>query len=113
MTSQMQKLRRDLNHSDVHFVSFSVDPIRDSPKALKAFAKKFGGVAPEWHLLTGNKTTLSHLASQVFHVAAVNQPTEHSTKFILVDKQSQIRGYYSTFNHEEQQSLKNDIEALR
>ena len=36
---------------------------------------------------------------------------DHSTKFILVDKKSRIRGFYSTFDSDGMSSLLTDIHA--
>ena len=38
---------------------------------------------------------------------------DHSTKFVVVDKTGQIRGFYSTFDPEGIASLLKDVNALR
>ena len=51
----MAKLQKTLARPDVHFVSFSVDPERDTPAVLKQYAKNFDADASRWHFLTGDK----------------------------------------------------------
>ena len=45
----------DLFGKEVRFVSISNDPIRDTPAALKAFARKEHADLPGWVFLTGDK----------------------------------------------------------
>ena len=114
MTSQMHSVQTKLkNDSDTRLVSFTVDPDRDSPPVLNAFAEKFGGPAEDWFFLTGPRDTLHHLAKDVFMVGDLIGVMDHSTKFILVDKKRQIRGFYSTFDADGIPTLLHDVDALR
>jgi protein SCO1/2 len=114
MTSQMHSVQQKLkNDPDTRLVSFSVDPDRDTPAVLNAFAQKFGGPADDWFFLTGSRDTLSHLARKVFMVGDLIGVMDHSTKFILVDQKRQIRGFYSTFDAEGIPTLLRDVDALR
>jgi protein SCO1/2 len=114
MTSQMHSVQQKLkNDADTRLVSFSVDPDRDTPAVLNAFAQKFGGPANDWFFLTGSRDTLSLLARKVFMVGDLIGVMDHSTKFILVDQKRQIRGFYSTFDAEGIPTLLRDVDALR
>jgi protein SCO1 len=114
MTSEMHKLQlQSANDDDIRFVSFSVDPDRDTPAVLNEFAHRFGGPTPQWVFLTGKPETIHLLAKDVFHVGDLIGVMDHSTKFILVDKRSKIRGYYSTFDAEGLPKLREDIRRLR
>ncbi len=114
MTSQMHSLQKQIaGDSDVQLVSFSVDPARDTPPVLNEFAQKFGGPAMDWFFLTGSPETLHHLARNVFMAGDLIGVMDHSTKFILVDRKQQIRGFYSTFDAEGMPHLLSDIKALR
>lgn len=114
MTSQMHSIQKKLKGDpDTRLVSFTVDPDRDSPPVLNAFAQKFGGPADDWFFLTGSPDTLHRLARNVFMVGDLIGVMDHSTKFILVDKKRQIRGFYSTFDSEGIPALLRDIELLR
>jgi protein SCO1 len=49
---QLTRLLGDRVGKDVFFYSISIDPTRDTPEVLKAYAQKFG-VGPGWLFLTG------------------------------------------------------------
>jgi cytochrome oxidase Cu insertion factor (SCO1/SenC/PrrC family) len=49
-----------------------------------------------WYFLTGPQAELNHLAQDVFKLGVVDGSLDHSTRFVLVDQKSQIRGYYLT-----------------
>ena len=55
---QVQRLLGERVGKDIFFYSISIDPKRDTPAVLKAYAEKFG-VGPGWLFLTGNETTSS------------------------------------------------------
>ena len=113
MTSQMNQLQKKMEGSEgVRFVSFSVDPARDTPAVLQAFAQHFGGPTESWYFLTGNPDTLHLLARNVFKVGDLISVMDHSTKFMIVDKRGRIRGYYSTFDPEGLTALTNDVKTL-
>lgn len=114
MTSQMHHLQQRVRSDpDIRLVSFSVDPHRDAPAVLTAYAKHFGGPAADWAFLTGNDATTHLLAHDVFHVGDLIGVMDHSTRFILVDQHGRIRGYYSTFDADDMKKLMQDIKSLK
>ena len=114
MTSKMHRIAEQVQGEDnLGLLSISVDPDRDTPAALTRFADRYGGPTPQWHFLTGNPSTVHLLAYTTFHVGDIIGKMEHATHFILVDKQGDIRGYYSSFDAEEIKKLLRDAEALR
>lgn len=98
---------------DVRLVSVSVDPDRDTPAVLGNFAHRFGGPTPHWFFLTGDRATIHLLAHDVFKVGDLIGVMDHSTHFMLVDKRSHIRGYYSTFGEDNLPKLLGDLRRLR
>jgi cytochrome oxidase Cu insertion factor (SCO1/SenC/PrrC family) len=50
---------------DIWFVSISVDPERDTPEALKAFAKRQGVDESRWLFLTGEKRDIDHILQKL------------------------------------------------
>ena len=50
---------------DVWFISVSVDPERDTPEAMKAFAEKQGVDESRWIFLTGDKKNLEYLVRKL------------------------------------------------
>ena len=114
MTSRMQKLERQLNgKSDVGLLSISVDPEHDSPPVLNEFAHRYGAPTAQWYFLTGTPATVHLLAYETFHIGDVIGKIEHSTKFVLLDKHANIRGYYSSLDQDGIPALLTDLTALR
>jgi len=56
--SAVKKQSVDLFGKQLRFVSISIDPERDTPEALRKFAKKFDAEHPEWVFLTGDKESV-------------------------------------------------------
>jgi protein SCO1 len=50
--ARVQRILGDRVGKDIFFYSISIDPLNDTPQALKAFTKKFD-IAPGWQFLTG------------------------------------------------------------
>jgi protein SCO1/2 len=114
MSSQMRKIERQVrDQKDIALVSISVDPERDSPPVLDAFARRYGGGTDQWIFLTGSPATVHLIAYQTFHVGDVLGKIEHSTKFVVVDKREDIRGYYSSFDQDDLSKMLKDVAALR
>lgn len=83
MSKKLQALQEHLGDRvgrDVHLISITVDPERDSPARLKEHAAKFGA-GPGWSFLTGSeenvKTVLSKLGQWVEDREA------HETVFLI------------------------------
>jgi protein SCO1/2 len=118
-SAQMAKLQADLgNNSNLKLVSISVDPEWDSPKVLSQYAERFKADPERWFFLTGDKKSIYRLAQEGFRLSAVpaSDGAEdvfiHSSQFVLVDKQRQIRGYYDSQDPEALRRLKKDAAKL-
>jgi len=61
---QVQRLLGDRVGKDIFFYSLSIDPKRDTPAVLKAYAEKFG-VGPGWLFLTGNEDDITLVAKKL------------------------------------------------
>jgi protein SCO1/2 len=95
MSSQMHQVQTAFEGSDnVRFVSFTVDPARDTPAVLAAYGQHFEAKPGKWFFLTGPVPALQHLSRDVFLLGDVDGNLEHSTRFVLVDKKSRVRGFY-------------------
>ena len=97
MSAQMRQVQtalRDL--PDLRLVSFTVDPARDTPAVLSQYAERYQAKPGVWFFLTGPRADLHKLARNVFMLGDVNGDLQHSTRFVLIDKQSRVRGYYLT-----------------
>jgi protein SCO1 len=114
MTSRMRAVeKRVRGQEDVRLISISVDPERDTPAALTAFANRYGAPTRQWTFLTGSPATIHELAYTTFHVGDVLGKISHSTKFVLVDKRGHLRGYYSSFDQEGIPTMLKDLAVLR
>jgi len=100
ISSRMSELQRPLENSDVHLVSFTVDPEKDTPEVLKEYAAKLEAVPGRWDFLTGPKAAIYDLTRQGFKLGVSDGAEEpaglpiHSTRAVLVDRRGTIRGYY-------------------
>ncbi|MDP7396200.1 MAG: COX15/CtaA family protein [Lentisphaeria bacterium] len=94
MTLEMRKLYELYDGSDkVQFVSISVDASFDTPEVLADYAEKYEVSGDRWAFLHGPQSDVDSLCETGFALSADN-PMHHSPKFILVDQQGTIRGYY-------------------
>ena len=94
-----ERIAKAAGKSDVHLVSFSVDPEKDTPAVLRGYAGKLQAEPGRWDFLTGPKPAIYKLSHDGFKLAvsdgsdAQGLPV-HSTRMVLVDRHGQIRGYY-------------------
>ena len=99
MTNNMRAVTPKIDkNAPVRFVSISVDPTRDTPAVLAAYAQRNRN-DPRWTFLTGKLGAIVDLSVNGFKLAASNpaagaEPLLHSGKFAVADKQGIIRGYY-------------------
>ncbi|MFQ5453007.1 MAG: SCO family protein [Candidatus Zixiibacteriota bacterium] len=113
MCGHMEKLYRLYASSDkIRFVSISVDPEHDSLAVLSEFAQKKGVTDKRWLFLRGNIKDVKLLSEQGFMLASDDLPGGHSTKFILVDDNGNIRGYYNGTDETSLDILKTHINQL-
>ena len=109
LTKNMVKLQRSfakggdeyhrIDTSIVQFVSFSIDPDRDSVPRLKAYADRFGVNHDNWWFLTGNRDSIYNYIFEQLRVDKYSsEPIDsnfvHTNRFVLIDKMHQVRGYY-------------------
>ncbi len=97
MTFHMGELQKHFNlYPEVHLLSFTVDPERDSAEALMQYAHENRADTNMWTFLTGNKDSIYQLAFKGFFVNAMEDELApggflHSEYFVLVDKHGRIR----------------------
>jgi len=97
MTSQMREVQDAVAKlSDVDLVSFTVDPVRDTPEVLAGYAQAHHAAPGRWFFLTGSPAALQTLDRDVFKLGNLDASLNHSTRFVLVDRHARIRGYYET-----------------
>ena len=113
MAGNMFELYRVFAGSDkVQFISISVDPERDSLTVLQEYALRHKVTDNRWVFLRGEMDKIKWLSESGFMLAADELPAMHSIKFVLVDGQEQIRGYYSGTDSASVSVLKTHIKEL-
>ncbi|HYF32337.1 MAG TPA: SCO family protein [Chitinophagaceae bacterium] len=127
LTRNMKKLqdalklkddRRRIDTTFVHFISFTVDPERDSFPALRKYADRFGVNPDVWWMLTGPKKAIYDHSINEFKLGlqdgeGVDTAFIHTDKFVLLDKQRVVRGYYSGLDSNDMARLAKDIVFLQ
>lgn len=117
-TADMAKLQdRWLKETEVELVSFSVDPEHDTPQVLSRYAGRFKADPKRWLFLTGHLSEIVRLVEDGFHLGVASASSHadvilHSPRFVLVDKQGQIRGYYNNSDPKAMQRLHQDLASL-
>jgi len=82
--AQVYKLLGDRMGKDIFFYSISVDPKRDTPAALRAYAKKFH-TGPGWYFLTGKKEDIDMVRKKIGMAGRPDEDplTGHTTSLTL------------------------------
>lgn len=101
----------------VQFLSFSVDPERDSVSVLKKYADRNGINHDTWWMLTGPKKTiydfgLNELKLPLQDGESVDSNFIHTDRFVLLDRDHVIRGYYRGLDSVSLSTLAEDITLL-
>jgi len=124
LTNNMSKLQRSFSRggdehkkidtSVVQFISISVDPERDSVAVLRDYANKMNLSSDNWWLLTGNRDSIYKFAFEEmkvdsFSMEPVNPDFVHTSRFILLDKKMQVRGYYNGLDSTSLLKLAKDV----
>jgi protein SCO1 len=105
---------KQLNPAFVQFISFSVDPERDSVPVLKAYGDRMS-VNPEiWWLLTGPKKqiydfSINELKLGLADGEGVDSNFIHTQKLVLLDKEHVVRGYYNGLDSMDLKKMANDM----
>lgn len=119
LTLRMRSLQNALleRQKEVKLVSFTLDPEYDTPRVLEAYADKNHADRDLWWFLTGDDGGAIHKLVQEGFLQTVvpgsgGNPIIHSTYFVLVDRQGQIRGFYEGLDPATKARLLGDIEVL-
>jgi len=111
-TSMMEIAAEFADDPRVEFVSITVDPDTDTPERMAEYSKRYNADLERWHYLTGPMETIEQAAYAGFKLGSVDEPIFHSDRFVLVDPDGQIRGYYKGTEAEPVVNLKANIATL-
>lgn len=118
LTRNMKRLQDAFNKTDtiVRFLSFTVDPKRDSAQKLKKYADQYGVNHDTWWMLTGDKDEIYDIAKKEFkaNIADTKVDTNfiHTEYFFLLDKDRIIRGWYNGMDSVNLNRLADDVVLL-
>ncbi len=98
--------------SDFRIVSFTVDPRNDTRQVLAKYAVRYGATPEKWHFLRMSADSVANVATRGFmQAASPDDPSLHGTKFMLVDREGRIRGFFGQ-EEEEVNKLRAAINTL-
>ena len=107
----------DKTNKQVHFLSFSIDPERDSVEQLKKWADRFQIDPEQWWLLTGNKKMIYDLIINEMKIPVddgmgVDTNFMHTDHFVLIDSNRHVRGFYHGLEPASLAKLSEDLVLL-
>lgn len=116
LTDKMAAVKDELGASfgtEIAFVSITTDPARDTPAALRDYARAFGADVPGWWFLTGTSSEIAEVA-RAFGVAITTDrdgKVDHTLLTSLIDRQGRLRVQYlgARFDTDE---LRHDLSDL-
>jgi protein SCO1/2 len=120
-TAEMAQLQEQWkDRAGLKLVSFSVDPEKDTTEVLSRYANRYKADSQRWLFLTGPKEEIGRLVQEGFRLSAVALSSDgkkdsvvmHSPRFVLIDKQAEIRGYYDSRDQQALERLKKDVATL-
>lgn len=100
LSNEFEGLQKRMPDS-ARLLTITVDPERDDAATLEAYARRFAAEPARWQFLTGAQGPVVDLLVKGFKLPAFKDPrapsgqrVTHSTRFVVVDGKSRIRGYF-------------------
>lgn len=113
MNRYMKKLNEFYtNTPNIQFLSISVDPNNDTRSVINNYIDAQGLKYSNWFFLESELESISELLEKGFLLSGDGLPGQHSTKFILINSNAQILGYYEPSDADEFSKLKSDTTYL-
>jgi protein SCO1/2 len=125
LTAEMARLQRDLDArssmGQVKLVSISVDPARDTKERLAEFAARYQANDERWYFVRGAERAIQDAVVHGFKMSLSKEPDAqkldgfhilHGTRFVLVDQNGHLRGYYDSSVPDEMAALRRDVSIL-
>lgn len=107
---KLKELQDEFEGEGVKFVAISVDPETDTPERLREYAARFGADPDQWLFMTGDLTYIRRIGAEIYR-----QPVDqkfHTERFVLVDPQGEIEGFYSWPESAQFQKLQDKIRSM-
>lgn len=125
MKGNLKFVEKEISSKDFALVSVSIDPQHDTPSFLKQYAEERGITNPNWHLLTGDRSSIGQLADEFeIYVGKQEDKAEslnHSGMVALVDQEGNVRCrygkdgvpilFYSVLNYEDEEGKNQNLQG--
>jgi protein SCO1 len=117
MKTRFDELNRVLPPGVV-LVSFSMDPLRDTPAELKKYAETNNADLKRWRFVSTGTVAKRNEFAKGFMTDAGENPGDpdnsiiHSERFMLVDASGRIRGAYMSSDEEKMAKLRKEAREL-
>ena len=112
MSENMSILQgRFASSNDIQFLSITTDPDYDTLDVLNDYSSTYSN-NNNWFFLRGDIIDIIELSEKGFFLSAALLPAGHSTRLVLVDKESNIRKYYEGTIESNIFELQNDIVTM-
>ena len=122
MSNQLLRVQESFKHrKDIKILSHSIDHYQDTAEVLKEYAELYQADSTIWNFVYGSKEDIEFIAKCGYFIAyslgdsLINENVQnftHSDKFVLIDKKSRIRGFYSGIDRKEVDRLITEINIL-
>lgn len=115
---ELQKIQKALRFKDnFRLVSFTLDPLTDTPERLSSYAEQAKADPYKWLFLTADNKKTQELVQKGFVLPSVDSEKAdgdivHSSKLVLVDGGGRVRGYYDSLESLEMKQLLKDAKTL-
>lgn len=120
VTASVKRIHEKItDHSNLVFVSVSVDPEHDGVRQLTEFRERMKVPFKNWFFSTGNKDEIYGLARSVFQSDVTVRGGRDQADFLhtesvyLLDKDLYLRGIYRTKGLADLDRLAKEVETLR
>ena len=119
VTASMQSLFKKYVDQGVKFVSFTVDPARDTPEVFAQYATHYEADPESWFFLTGDRDKIYSIIHGSFLMPAMEDPDPkpgyeiiHTTNVCLVDPTGRVVGKYNSTDGVEMVKLRRELKKM-
>lgn len=108
MVSQLSRISRKIPNA--RFFSVTSDPVYDNPGVIKKYMETQNGPS-NWVFAGGEKSEIEKITN-AFMMTSPGNPEIHSTRFVLIDADNKIRGFYDSQQPAEMNAIVEDVRGM-
>ena len=104
MKTLQERIQKVDTFGAVRLVSITVNPEFDTAEVLKEYAEQYSADPTIWSFLTGGQEEIWRFSKDSMKLPVAANPTDplipiaHESKFVLIDREGKIRGYFDCLN---------------